>query len=66
VDNQTMEHSITERDKQNECVVCFDLERSHVCIPCGHLCLCINCAKTVNDTCPLCNTNCGDIIKVFR
>eukprot|EP01084_Bolivina_argentea_P297830 513155_1 len=64
--NTIMKQLISDKEKDNECVACLDLDRCYICLPCGHLCLCENCVKLVNNICPLCQVECSDIIKVFR
>ncbi|CAF1043561.1 unnamed protein product [Didymodactylos carnosus] len=43
-----------------DCVVCLDRLIDTVLIPCGHLCLCFQCATAMHDkgnkTCPICRT----------
>ncbi len=63
---QVMQESIINNEKENECVVCMDLKRTYICLPCSHLCLCKNCAKEMKNVCPLCQAKCERIIKVFR
>ena len=46
----------------NECVICLDAPRSHLCAPCGHKILCSNCRI---DICPICRMNIERIIKVY-
>lgn len=41
-----------QREDASKCVVCMERPRSHVLIPCGHLCVCDVCALIVH-TCPL-------------
>lgn len=48
-------------DEDCECDVCMDKKREVVIVPCGHYCLCGECAKAIEGTtgvCPLCR---GDI-----
>ena len=46
-------------DKQvGSCVICFEAPRTHIFIPCGHMCGCKLCCKKVmsnNKKCPICN-----------
>jgi len=44
--------SPTPTEETKECVVCLTEKPSHVCVPCGHLCMCGDCAPQL-DTCPL-------------
>eukprot|EP01084_Bolivina_argentea_P269666 458355_1 len=41
------EKLLIQQEKENECVACMDLKRSHICLPCAHLCLCEQCANKV-------------------
>eukprot|EP01084_Bolivina_argentea_P273469 465847_1 len=63
---QAREQLLNKKEKENECVVCMDQKRTYICLPCGHLCLCTNCAKDIGNTCPLCQCQCSDIKKVFK
>ena len=54
-----------------DCVVCLDERKSHVCMPCGHVCMCGACAESVvksrgkDGTCPMCHKKVDDCIRVF-
>ena len=37
-----------------DCVICFEDTVSMVFVPCGHACVCDQCAQLVVDECPLC------------
>eukprot|EP01083_Nonionella_stella_P146666 461589_1 len=65
---QLMENKEQEQEQEldDECVVCFAKSRSHVCVPCGHLCICQDCVSIINQRCPLCRSKCDNIIKVFK
>jgi len=39
--------------KNPECAVCWDDAPTHVCVPCGHKCVCKNCAGELTH-CPVC------------
>ena len=49
-----------EVDESSECVVCHDKSREAAFFPCGHKCVCIDCAvllaSQVKPECPLCRT----------
>ena len=38
------------------CIICLDADRTHALVPCGHLCVCADCAERipVHSKCPLC------------
>lgn len=49
-----------------ECVVCMASMRTHIATPCGHFCLCQECAENYKGGgCPLCRTGVAGWIKVF-
>jgi len=61
--------------QEDECVICFEGDKSHALIPCGHLVLCEKCSRMVGkgngaklQTCPMCNTElvAPYIVKVFK
>eukprot|EP00814_Leptocylindrus_danicus_P016726 CAMPEP_0116019648 /NCGR_PEP_ID=MMETSP0321-20121206/9355_1 /TAXON_ID=163516 /ORGANISM="Leptocylindrus danicus var. danicus, Strain B650" /LENGTH=358 /DNA_ID=CAMNT_0003490245 /DNA_START=80 /DNA_END=1156 /DNA_ORIENTATION=+ len=39
------------------CCICFDNEVSHVMIPCGHPCICRDCARVDLRECPVCRSH---------
>ena len=47
-----------------ECVICLDGDSEYAAVPCGHLCLCLNCSKTVLQ-CPVCRTRMLAVLRVF-
>ena len=38
---------------QSTCIVCFTNPKSHVAVPCGHQCACVNCSAQMQE-CPVC------------
>lgn len=39
----------------NDCVICLEENAAEiVLLSCGHLCMCSECSKEINDTCPMC------------
>ena len=45
-------------DEGRLCVICFENEKTHVCKPCKHLCLCEGCVDLVEDgLCPICRAS---------
>eukprot|EP00550_Attheya_septentrionalis_P000031 CAMPEP_0198285092 /NCGR_PEP_ID=MMETSP1449-20131203/4409_1 /TAXON_ID=420275 /ORGANISM="Attheya septentrionalis, Strain CCMP2084" /LENGTH=317 /DNA_ID=CAMNT_0043982353 /DNA_START=124 /DNA_END=1077 /DNA_ORIENTATION=+ len=54
------------------CVVCWDLPADHVLIPCGHLCLCVECSdesilssEPLSGKCPVCKDDVHRPMKVY-
>jgi hypothetical protein len=57
-----------------ECVICMDATSTHVYVPCGHMCICKNCAELQAEQtrkcgsskcCPVCRKQAFLIMKVF-
>ena len=49
-----------------QCVICMAKERTHLLFPCGHKCLCVDCADpSVITLCPLCRRPVVGITEVF-
>ncbi|KAG9414232.1 hypothetical protein AC1031_013431 [Aphanomyces cochlioides] len=51
----------------NECVICMDVARNAVCVPCGHLAGCYNCLVNVQKTsgCPICRSRIEAVVRVY-
>lgn len=49
----------------NCCDICLSNQKTHACLPCGHKCLCSDCAVEISDRCPICNTLIINIIRIF-
>ena len=61
-------------DSGRECAVCMERERSHICIPCGHIILCGECVRSLTQAseaqaeplkCPMCNAVVEGTYKVW-
>lgn len=49
-----------------ECIVCLDKAASHIVVPCGHQCLCSDCAIAIEGTkCPVCRQEVLHCMRVF-
>ena len=53
-----------EMKESNLCIVCLELPKDHVLIPCGHQIVCITCAKL--PACPLCRAKVTGSVRVFK
>lgn len=42
---------------EQRCVVCVDNPKEVICLPCGHVCLCENCAEKIHSSCPVCRSD---------
>ena len=53
--------------EMTECVICLDALKSHVLTPCGHVCVCEACAKSiqVGDPCPVCRKEVAAKFRVY-
>ncbi|KAL7455513.1 hypothetical protein ACHAWC_007065 [Mediolabrus comicus] len=57
-----------EKTGVKECVVCWVAPRTHVFVPCGHMCTCKSCSKAMigsTTKCPACNQTATASIEVF-
>ena len=66
------EGPITESNKNTNnfgnCAICLDAPRTHVFVPCGHMCACQECSSKVirkQRKCPICKQNSTQAIQVF-
>ena len=58
-----------EASDAEQCVVCLVEAKSHLCVPCGHMCLCAGCvdaADAVTNGCPICRVAVREIVRVFK
>jgi|SRR5579862_364514 Zinc finger, C3HC4 type (RING finger) len=62
VEDEKISIKIFEEGEDEKCVICFDLNKSVIFIPCGHYATCQSCSSSIknnsNDsfTCPICRT----------
>ena len=54
-----------ESDDSGLCIVCKSERSNMVFIPCGHQCVCDDCALSVYTRCPYCQVNFSSVNKVF-
>lgn len=52
-------------ESNSECVVCMEFESKIIFLPCGHLCCCDRCEKSIQ-MCPMCRALIDQRIKVIR
>lgn len=59
-----------EPEAKEDCIICYDAVRCAVCVPCGHVAMCLSCARKVKSAsrrvCPVCRARVSDIIKIFH
>jgi len=57
------------------CSICFENEKTHACIPCGHMCLCAFCAENLSKKgvkgqnitrCPICRLAVDNFSRIFQ
>jgi len=46
------------------CVVCLEIKKEYVFVPCGHFCCCATCTQTISQ-CPMCRKNIEQKVKVY-
>lgn len=47
------------------CVICLNGLKTHICVPCGHKCCCVNCIDKIGKECPMCRKTVQMCIKIF-
>lgn len=52
-------------EESTQCNICLTNKKKYACVPCGHLCMCGDCANKINGGCPICKNKFTDIIKIF-
>mmetsp|Transcript_55022 Transcript_55022/g.126568 ORF Transcript_55022/g.126568 Transcript_55022/m.126568 type:complete len:143 (-) Transcript_55022:34-462(-) len=66
--NLELSNSSVLEEEARTCAICLDEPSSHVLIPCGHFCLCAQCAHVVlsgSRQCPMCRLVCEQAVKVY-
>lgn len=57
-------------DEKNTCIVCLNAVTEVALYPCGHFCMCHNCAKLQwrkgSGCCPMCRSHIVDILKIYK
>ena len=51
-----------------ECKICFDAPINTVLVPCGHLCVCLECSKRLvgsSRVCPICRTKIRKVVRTY-
>jgi len=60
-----LENEIYHLQRLKDCAVCMDKQIDTVCLPCGHMALCGDCANRLYARCVICNVKIQKIQKVF-
>ena len=50
------------------CCVCMDRKRSAALLPCGHVCVCVECAgrlRSREQSCPICRSRIDKFVRLF-
>lgn len=47
---------IYESNEDNDCIICLDIQKNTILVPCGHYILCTTCSNKIS-ICPLCRSN---------
>lgn len=51
--------------EESRCAICMDAEKTHAFQPCGHKCVCEDCAAAKYETCPMCRADVTGTLKIF-
>lgn len=61
-----LDRQVEEQQELKLCVICLSSEKSILCLPCRHLCLCGSCASRQEvDKCPICRLEIDEMIQVY-
>jgi hypothetical protein len=65
--------NLTQDNEDDCCVICMCKKKSHVLVPCGHMCYCEGCAALIQSDhcedrkkCPICRVMSDHIMKVYH
>ena len=63
-----VDRTVAQLDDDTNCVVCMDNKKDHAVVPCGHRCICGECAADVQESgkCPMCRKPLDFIMKVWE
>lgn len=50
--------------KKEKCIICWNNDRTHCAIPCGHYLYCFNCIDNLNN-CAYCRENIRFVIRIY-
>lgn len=60
-----VKNEINDRTETSNCLICTERPRNMVFSPCHHMCICEQCANTIQDIkCPVCRSA-GEVFKVY-
>lgn len=61
-----LDRQVEEQQELKLCVICLSNDKSILCLPCRHLCLCGACASRQEvDKCPICRLEIDEMIQVY-
>ena len=55
--------------EEDHCVICLTHQKTIAFVPCGHLCVCDQCAqsgKLLRDRCPVCRQQANTLLRIFK
>lgn len=58
-----------QNEAEKECLVCLTEEKNTVIMPCGHMCVCLDCGNGLvkaKHTCPICRGNIQSLIPMKK
>lgn len=53
------------QDENLTCLICLEEKRTHVMVPCGHVCLCDKCSQRKYTQCPVCRAGVTLVMKIY-
>ncbi|KAL0480147.1 baculoviral IAP repeat-containing protein [Acrasis kona] len=65
IKNTSCVRDFIKEEEMNTCSICMERERSHACVPCGHVVLCYECLDCVQNSCPICRASVDKFVEIF-
>lgn len=54
--------------QENQCILCWSDVKTHLCVPCGHVCWCATCVAIAEtpSKCPVCRADVAQVIRMYQ
>ena len=65
---ETNNNHLAKTDKKKDCVICYESDVVAALVPCGHNLFCMECANRIkedNSTCPVCQKEVNQVLRIF-
>lgn len=72
VPDEWTEEPAEKTSEEKACCICLTRAVRAICLPCGHLCVCVACSRQLSDTaaedfkCPMCRAALQSIVRAFQ